>query len=81
MLTRLRSIVLRLSRGERVTAGILAKAMEVSPRTIARDLDYLANGLELPITYDFQRKSYVLKGPVPSILSIHPSQASDHPEG
>ncbi len=77
MLIRLRSIVLRLSRGERVTAGILAKTLEVSPRTIARDLDYLANGLELPITYDFQLKSYVLSGPVPSILSIHPSRYSE----
>ena len=73
MLMRLRSIVLRLSRGERVTTGIIAMTLEVSPRTIARDLDYLANGLELPITYDFQLKSYVLSGPVPSILSIHPS--------
>lgn len=77
MLIRLRSIVLRLSRGERVTAGILAASLEVSPRTIARDLDYLANGLELPITYDFHLKSYVLNGPVPSILSIHPSHNSD----
>lgn len=77
MLTRLRSIVLRLSNGERVTAGILAKTLDVSPRTIARDLDYLANGLELPISYDFQRKSYVLNGPVPSILSVHPSRDQD----
>jgi len=73
MLSRLRSIVLRLSRGERVTAGILAKSLEVSQRTIARDLDYLANGLELPISYDFQLKSYVLNGPIPSILSINPN--------
>jgi predicted DNA-binding transcriptional regulator YafY len=74
MLSRLRTIVLRLSRRERVTAGILAKSLEVSQRTIARDLDYLANGLELPISYDFQLKSYVLNGPIPSILSINPKQ-------
>jgi predicted DNA-binding transcriptional regulator YafY len=74
MLSRLRTIVLRLSRRERVTASILAKSLEVSQRTIARDLDYLANGLELPISYDFQLKSYVLNGPIPSILSINPKQ-------
>lgn len=70
MLTRLRQILMRLSRGERVTAGILAKSMDVSQRTIARDLDYLAHGMDVPVSYDYQLKSYVLRGPIPSILSI-----------
>lgn len=77
MLSRLRIILQRLSRGERVTAGILAKSMDVSQRTIARDLDYLAHGLDVPVTYDYQLKSYVLKGPIPSILSITTESASD----
>lgn len=76
MLSRLRIILQRLSRGERVTAGILAKSMDVSQRTIARDLDYLAHGLDVPVTYDYQLKSYVLKGPIPSILSITTESAS-----
>lgn len=77
MLSRLRIILQRLSRGERVTAGIMAKSMDVSQRTIARDLDYLAHGLDVPVTYDYQLKSYVLKGPIPSILSITTESASD----
>ena len=77
MLSRFRIILQRLSRGERVTAGILAKSMDVSQRTIARDLDYLAHGLDVPVIYDYQLKSYVLKGPIPSILAIEAEQGED----
>jgi len=48
-IVRLRAILARLQRGERVTAGIMAAELNVSLRTIARDLDYLMNSLIPPI--------------------------------
>lgn len=67
-LIRLQAILLRLSKGERVTASMMAKELQVSARTIARDFDYLINGLHAPIAYDYSRKSYVLTGPLPPLL-------------
>lgn len=68
-LYRLQAILMRLSRGERVTANLMAKDLEVSERTVARDLDYLINTLHVPMSYHYGRKSYVLDGPLPSLLA------------
>mgnify|MGYP001156572407 CR=1 FL=1 len=68
-LYRLQAILVRLQRGERVTASMMAQELDVSHRTIARDFDYLINRLHAPIEYDFARKSYVLTGPLPSVLT------------
>jgi len=70
MLIRIRIILQHLADGKRVTAGQMAESLDVSARTIARDFDYMMNGLELPICYEYKRKSYVLAGPLPSLFSL-----------
>lgn len=70
MLIRIRIILQHLADGQRVTAGQMAEFLDVSTRTIARDFDYMMNGLELPICYEYKMKSYVLAGPLPSLFSL-----------
>lgn len=70
MLIRIRIILQHLADGKRVTAGQMAESLDVSTRTIARDFDYMMNSLELPISYEYKRKSYVLAGPLPSLFSL-----------
>lgn len=70
MLIRIRIILQHLANGQRVTAGQMAESLDVSTRTIARDFDYMMNGLELPISYEYKMKSYVLAGPLPSLFSL-----------
>lgn len=41
----------------------LAETMEVTPRTIQRDLDFLRERLGAPIAYDHTRKGYILTEP------------------
>lgn len=72
-LFRIHAIIARLAAGERVTANTMAKLLEVSERTIARDIDYIMNALHVPMDYDFKRKSYVLNGPVPTFYAIPPT--------
>lgn len=73
IIVRLRIILAHLQRGERVTAGLIAAELHVSTRTVARDFDYLINGLRVPLMYDYREKSYVLTGEIPPIL-IDPSE-------
>jgi len=68
-LYRLQAILERLARGERVTASMMAIELEVSHRTVARDFDYLINQLHVPIEYSFVKKSYILTGVLPSLLT------------
>lgn len=70
MLIRIRMILQHLADGQRVTASHMARTLDVSARTIARDFDYMINGLDLPIRYEYRRRSYVLCGPLPSIFSV-----------
>ncbi|MBU3699812.1 MAG: hypothetical protein FGM33_07365 [Candidatus Kapabacteria bacterium] len=70
MLIRIRIILQHLSNGQRVTAGHMARLLDVSQRTVARDFDYMINGLDLPIKYEFTQRSYVLDGPLPSIFDV-----------
>lgn len=70
MLIRIRIILQHLTDGQRVTAGQMARLLDVSQRTIARDFDYMMNALDLPIKYEFMLKSYILDGPLPSIFSV-----------
>lgn len=70
MLIRIRIILQHLTDGQRVTAGHMARLLDVSQRTIARDFDYMINGLDLPIKYEFGRRSYILDGPLPSIFAV-----------
>jgi hypothetical protein len=70
MLIRIRMILQQLADGQRVTASHMARTLDVSTRTIARDFDYMINGLDLPIRYEYRRRSYILCGPLPSIFSV-----------
>jgi predicted DNA-binding transcriptional regulator YafY len=69
-LYRLQHIVTRLVRGDRVTAGRMAAQLEVSVRTVMRDIDYLINVLHVPLRYDHGMKSYVLRGSLPLLFSL-----------
>lgn len=71
MLVRIRTILQHLAEGQRVTASNMAQALEVSHRTVARDFDYMINGLDLPIRYEYKRRSYILAGPLPSFFSLN----------
>ena len=70
MLIRIRVILQHLTNGQRVTAGHMARLLDVSQRTVARDFDYMINGLDLPIKYEIGRRSYVLEGPLPSLFDV-----------
>lgn len=71
MLVRIRTILQHLAQGQRVTAGSMARILDVSHRTVARDLDYMINGLDLPIHYEHSRRTYILAGPLPSIFAVN----------
>ncbi len=82
-LYRIQTILAALINGEKVTARAMAKRLEVSVRTIARDIDYLINSLHVPVGYDKRKHTYVLHGPVPVLFSPHagaPSQSDAGPE-
>lgn len=73
---RIQAILARLVAGEKVTARSMATLLEVSERTVARDIDYLVNALHVPMAYDFKRKSYILVGPVPTLFAL-PASITD----
>lgn len=77
---RLQEILVRLSRGEKVTADLLAKQMEVSIRTVTRDLDYLINELHVPIAYVPKKRSYVLTGAIPIVMSVLSQKSNMSPD-
>lgn len=53
----------RLSRGERVTTETLATELEVTTRTIKRDIDFMRDRLGLPIEWDGSERTYVYTRP------------------
>lgn len=71
MLVRIRTILQHLTEGQRVTAANMARTLDVSQRTVARDFDYMINGLDLPIRYEHSRRTYILAGPLPSIFAVN----------
>jgi hypothetical protein len=70
MLVRIRTILQHLVEGQRVTAAGMARTLDVSQRTVARDFDYMMNGLDLPIRYEHSQRTYILAGPLPSIFAV-----------
>lgn len=70
-LYRIQTILAALINGDPVTARRMASVLEVSARTIARDIDYLINSLHVPISYDAKQHTYILKGPVPVLFAPH----------
>lgn len=57
---RWKTIISILKQGDKVTADLLAAKLEVSARTIHRDLDVLRDDLHAPIAFDGSRRSFVL---------------------
>jgi proteasome accessory factor B len=53
----------------------LAKEIEVSPRTIKRDVDFMKHRLHLPIEYDSQRYGYFYTRPVDQFPGVPISSA------
>lgn len=47
----------------------LAEALDVSIRTISRDMDSMRSDLDMPLEYDIKTRAWYLAGPVPSIFS------------
>ena len=66
---------------ERIKSGTypnctqLAKEIEVTPRTIKRDVDFMRGGLNLPIEYDPLRWGYYYSRPVDQFPSLPTSEA------
>lgn len=62
-------------RGERrPTATLLARQLEVSTKTIQRDLDFMRDRMGLPIQFDAQRQGWVYTEPVDSFPSLQISE-------
>ena len=57
---RWKSIISILKQGNKVTADSLATELEVSARTIHRDLDVLRDDFHAPIEFDSSRRTFVL---------------------
>src|SRR5689334_5994586 len=53
-----------LRRGGHTNATTLAQKLEVSVRTIMRDIDFMRDRLQLPIEFDSRRNTYVYTRPV-----------------
>jgi len=74
MLERLGRIISLLEERKNLTRHKIAEVLEVTIKTVQRDMDFLRNNWELPIAYDIERKSYVLEGAVPSLPCLDLSQ-------
>jgi hypothetical protein len=57
-----------LCQGEPVTCKRIAEELEVSPKTIHRDIEFMRDQLSLPIEYQPERHCFVYTGPVDSAL-------------
>ena len=53
----------------------LSRSIEVSPRTIKRDVDFMKFRLELPIEYDCRRYGYFYSKPVEKFPSLPVTEA------
>lgn len=64
MITRCIRIVQMLVNGRKVQAHTIAEELEVSHRTVMRDLDYLTTECDLPIAYDRPQGTYRFTQPL-----------------
>jgi predicted DNA-binding transcriptional regulator YafY len=55
----------------RPNCSLLAKRLEVSAKTVQRDIDYMRYQLNLPIEYDQERHGFYFTEPVASFGSHH----------
>ncbi|HOC58253.1 MAG TPA: WYL domain-containing protein [Verrucomicrobiota bacterium] len=66
-LGRMKKILGLLQDGKYPNCNTIATELEISSRTVARDLDCMRDDLELPVDYDKQRHGYYLTEPVQSL--------------
>jgi HTH domain len=65
----------RLKTQRRPNCSALAKALEVSPKTVQRDIDFMRYQLDLPIEYDQARHGFFFNGEVAQFPSVHITEA------
>ena len=68
---RINEIHRRLRDNRRFTAGYLAKVLEVSSRTIRRDLEFMRDQQGLPLEFDNEKQSWVYRGKVADLAIGH----------
>ena len=68
---RINEIHRRLRENRRFTAGYLAKALEVSSRTIRRDLEFMRDQQGMPLAFDNKKQSWVYRGNVADLTIAH----------
>jgi predicted DNA-binding transcriptional regulator YafY len=65
----------RLKTQRRPNCSVLAKALEVSPKTVQRDIDFMRYQLDLPIEYDQARHGFFFNGEVTHFPTVHITEA------
>jgi predicted DNA-binding transcriptional regulator YafY len=63
-LERFQRIAAALADGRHVTGPVMARQLEISPKTFHRDLEFMRDRLNLPIEFDQSRNSYYFTKPV-----------------
>src|SRR5215471_10730831 len=74
-LARMKYIYERLKTQRRPNCSALAKLLEVSPKTVQRDIDFMRYQLDLPIEYDQVRHGFFFNGEVGQFPSVHITEA------
>jgi predicted DNA-binding transcriptional regulator YafY len=69
-LARMLQIHGRLSEGKRLNSRQLARELEVSYKTVQRDIDFMRERLELPIDYDARAHGFFYSRPVTQFPSV-----------
>jgi proteasome accessory factor B len=69
-ITRILRIDDEIRTGKYPNSAVLAKKLEVTPRTILRDIDYLRFMYQAPIEYDFTKRGFYYTEPNFFIKSV-----------
>jgi proteasome accessory factor B len=73
-LDRVRRIHHEIARGRYPNARQLAQELEVNPKTIYRDLEFMRDRLELPLEFDPRRNGYYYTAPVTDLPAVSISE-------
>ena len=74
LLERLSRILSLLDSHKNLTRRKIAEELEVTIKTVQRDMNFLRDNWGVPVGYDSQRMSYVLTGAIPALPCIDLSQ-------
>ncbi len=70
-IARMKFIYEAIKTERRPNCSVLAKRLEISAKTIQRDIDYMRYQLDLPIEYDQERHGFYFTEPVAHFPSVH----------